>query len=196
MMIPHRTSHAAIGVALVICLALLALASVNEPRGGLAFAGMALFSEPYLTGPLSAAMAAIGLSAGASHGWLGAVAACDMAASGLIIFALLFRFLGEAVEQSEAAGYLFMSFVLQIAAAVLVFLPAVTGGALATFFYLQIVLAASTFLLAQGFAAQAAGQEKTEKTVMPDLSRLARAAANSSRPSAPIFDLSGRRRDP
>lgn len=101
-MMTSRLFHASMMLFWISFLSLLALVVTYAPQGGVELAGLRLFADASLVEAAMAAMDGIGLSLMAQSVVFGLLGGFNLAAAGLVVFAMMFCLLGEEREQGEA----------------------------------------------------------------------------------------------
>ncbi|MCY0146535.1 hypothetical protein OEG84_02070 [Hoeflea sp. G2-23] len=101
-MTPSRLFYAAMMIFWVCFLSLLALVVTYAPQGGVHLAGLKLFANTGLIDSLLLAMKAIGFHQTTQSVVFGLLGGLNLAAAGLVLFAAMFRVLGEEAEQRDA----------------------------------------------------------------------------------------------
>lgn len=125
---PSRLYYASMMIFWVCFLSLLALVVTYAPQGGVKLAGLTLFADTGLINAAIAAMSAMGLSATAQMVVFGFLGGFNIAAAGLLLFAMLFCVLGQEAEQRDARPLAEAAVACIAAASVLVVAVSFAGG--------------------------------------------------------------------
>lgn len=124
----------------IATLALIALVCTWAPRGGIVFYGMKLFAGTDVIDGLRQAMAAIGLSPSSVHFAFAMIAAANVSAAGLLIFATMFLLLGQEQEQREARPLVEGATAVSAFAALVVMVLSLVGGQPGSLMALQLAV--------------------------------------------------------
>lgn len=199
-----RLSQALIGLFLIIVLAVLAAMSVTEPMGLMApftFAGLTLFADTSMVDGFSSALTALGAGPAGVSFWSGLVAIFDMAAAGLLLFAILFWFFGEEEERFQAGQLATGAAISCLVATMVITLPSLAAGIVGAYLAVHVVVVFALHYLAAGIVRDQL-VDPTRASLSPEMERnraIAAYAASSARGTAmtaELFDLSGRRQQP
>ncbi|GEM_PF-2771742 len=190
MMNISRLNAAVTSLVLLIAMTMLALLSINGPRGGLEMGGLVFFADSQLTGEFTQALVGMGVGERVITWFFAAVAAFDMAAAGTIVFASLFWLMGGEEEREEAGRLAEGAALLCLLSSATILLPGLAAGSLGGYVFLHLFAIVGLRYLANMFE-QVVAFEKQE----PDVSLRNRAdeAARSMFPSANLIDLAERR---
>ncbi|WP_322988057.1 hypothetical protein [Hoeflea sp.] len=137
VMTPSRLFYAAMMIFWVCFLSLLALVVTYAPQGGVHLAGLKLFSNTGLIDSLLTAMKAIGIQPTAQSMIFGLLGGLNLAAAGLILFATMFRVLGEEAEQRDARPLAEGAAMCAAAAAAVTMVLGFAGGQAGTLLLLE-----------------------------------------------------------
>ena len=191
MMNISRLNAAVTSLVLLIVMTMLALLSVNGPRGGLEIGGLILFADSQAIGEFAAAVSSMGLSDRFVVWFFAAVAAFDMAAAGTIVFATLFWLMGGEEEREEAGRLAEGASLLCLLSVATILIPGLAAGAIGGYAFLHLFAVVGQRYLSRMFeqvvAFEAGSMEDTARL------RAEEAAARAGFPTAELIDLAERR---
>ena len=141
-----RLFHAVMLMFWVGFLVLMALVFVYVPRGGTSLGGLVLFAHSGLTGSTSLAMMTMGIDQASQIAFYGFLAAANLAAAGLLLFAMLFFVFGELDEQHEARPMAEGAAAISAIAAFLVVCVSLAGGQAGSLLFLSLVVSSGLML--------------------------------------------------
>ncbi len=191
MMNISRLNAAVTSLVLLVAVTMLALLSVNGPRGGLEFGGLILFAGNQLTGDFANAVAATGVGHRVVDWFFAAVAAFDMAAAGTIVFASLFWVMGGEEEREEAVRLAEGASLLCLFSAAIILVPGLAAGAVGGYALIHLFAVAGLRYLSRAFEQVVAFENKDDEELTAR--QKAEQAALSPYPTAELIDLAGRR---
>ena len=151
-MTSSRLFTAAMMLFWIATLALIALVCTWTPRGGIVISGMNLFAGTAVIDSLREAMAGIGLSARGVHLAFALIAAANVAAGGLLIFATMFLLLGREQEQREARPMVEGAAAVSAFTAFVVMALGLAGGQGGALMALQLVVLAGLLVTLRSLA--------------------------------------------
>ncbi|PWW04268.1 hypothetical protein DFR52_101963 [Hoeflea marina] len=122
--------------------ALIALMCTWAPRGGMSLFGLSAFAGSPVIESFDAALVAIGLSARGAHFVYTLIAATNVIAAGLLIFAMMFMLLGLEQEQREARPMVEGAAAASALTALVVMAISLAGGHAGPLMALQLVVLA------------------------------------------------------
>ncbi|OCW56715.1 hypothetical protein [Hoeflea olei] len=143
-------------------LSLLALVVTYAPHGGVEIAGLRLFAGTGLVDAAIAAMQRIGLGPFGRSVGFGILGGLNIAAAGLMLFAMMFGALGEALEQRQARPLAEGATACAAAAAALVVAVSFAGGEAGALLVLQLTALGGLLLTLSSFARIAADAGRAE----------------------------------
>jgi hypothetical protein len=190
MMNISRLNAAVTSLVLLIAVTMLALLSVNGPRGGVEFGGILLFANSQLTGEFANAVAATGVGHRVVEWFFAAIAAFDMAAAGTIVFASLFWLMGGEEEREEAVRLAEGASLLCLLSAAIILVPGLAAGSVGGFAFLHLFAVAGLRYLSRAFEQVVAFENREDELTAR---QKAEQAASSTFPTAELIDLAGRR---
>ncbi|TDH39142.1 hypothetical protein E2A64_08710 [Pseudohoeflea suaedae] len=161
-----RLNAAVTSLVLLIATTMLALLSVNGPRGGLEMGGLVFFADSQLTGDFARALVGIGVGDRVVTWFFAAVAAFDMAAAGTIVFASLFWLMGGEEEREEAARLAEGAALLCLLSAGVILVPGLAAGTVGGYVFLHLFAILGLRYLAHMFE-QVVAFEKQEPEALP-----------------------------
>jgi len=138
-MMTSRLFHASMMLFWISFLSLLALVVTYAPQGGVELAGLRLFADPSLVEAAMTAMDGIGLSLMTQGVVFGLLGGFNLAAAGLVVFAMMFCVLGEEREQREARPLAEAAAACAAAAAALTVAVSFAGGRAGALMVLELV---------------------------------------------------------
>lgn len=190
MMNISRLNAAVTSLVLLIVMTMLALLSVNGPRGGLEIGGLILFADSQVIGDFAAAVSSMGLSDRFVVWFFAAVAAFDMAAAGTLVFATLFWLMGGEEEREEAGRLAEGASLLCLFSAATILLPGIAAGVIGGYAFLHLFAVVGLRYLSRMFEQVVAFETHS----MEDTARMrAEEAARAGFPTAELIDLAERR---
>ena len=185
-----RLNAAVTSLVLLVVMTMLALLSVNGPRGGLEFGGLILFAGNQMTGEFADAVAATGVGLRVVDWFFAAVAAFDMAAAGTIVFASLFWLMGGEEERVEAVRLAEGASILCLMSSAIILVPGLAAGVVGGYALLHLFAVAALRYLSRAFEQVVAFEAPSNAATAREK---AEEAALSPFPTAELIDLAGRR---
>ena len=189
---PSRIYHIAATLLFVALMATMALMCVRAPAGGIEIAGLHLFAQHGFADGFLAALQSVGFEPAGQRATLAALGALNMAAAGVLVFALMFLGFGQAAEQREALTFYQVAAAIAAVACALASVVSLAAGAVNAMLVLQALLFAG---LVQTYSSFDFG---TGVELMPDteIDRLiAGSAASQAAFTAQLLSLSKRSGD-
>lgn len=191
-MMPSRIYHIAATLLFVALMATMALMCVRAPAGGIEIAGLHLFAQHGFADGFLAALRSLGFEPAGQRAALAALGALDIAAAGILVFALVFLGFGHAAEQRESLRLYQVAASIAAAACTLSGIVSLAAGEVNAMLVLQALLFAG---LVQTYSSFDFG---SGVELMPDaeIDRLiAGSAASQAAFTAQLLSLSKRGRD-
>ena len=195
-MISSRLFHASIMLFWISFLALLALVTTYAPQGGVELAGLSLFADTGLVDTMIAAMGTIGLSTVAQSVIFGLLGGFNVAAAGLVLFAMMFYVFGQEREQREARPLAEGAAACTAAAAALTVAVCLAGGRPGALMVLELTVLGGQLLMLTWFAGTAIAGEATDMGSDELEGMIADHAANHAAFSAQLASLARRESRP
>lgn len=139
-MMPSRIYHIAATLMFIALMATMALMCVRAPAGGIEVAGLQLFAQHGFADGFLAALKVIGFEQPGQKAALAALGALNMAAAGVLVFALMFLGFGHASEQRESLTFYQVAAAIAAAACVLAGVISLAAGSANAMLVLQALL--------------------------------------------------------
>jgi len=194
-MISSRLFFASMMLFWISFLSLLALVVIYAPQGGVELAGLTLFANTGLIDATTAAMQGIGFSLIAQSVVFGLLGGLNVAAAGLVLFAMMFYVLGQEREQREALPLAEGAAACTAAAAALTVAVTFAGGQTGALMVLELVALGGLLLTVMSLTQSAIepGDAESEGEGIKELDDvIADHAANHAAFSAQLASLSRR----